>query len=63
MKIYTTSASSVASEIAPDAMVSEAWEAVGASLERLCVIAGTSSLQKLMGEGTAQLGLNGPKIP
>ena len=55
MKKYTTSAATVASDIALDALVSEAWDAVGASFERFCVMAGISSLQKMMGEDAAQL--------
>ena len=55
MKECTTSATSVTSDIDLDALVSEAWDAVGASFERFCVMAGISSLQKMMGEDAAQL--------
>ena len=45
MKNHTTSTSAVTSDIDLDTMVTEAWETVGASFERFCVMAGISSLQ------------------
>ena len=45
MKKYTASATSVTSDIDLDDLVSEAWDAVGASFfKRFCVMAGISSL-------------------
>ena len=53
MKNHATFTSAVTGDI--DAMVTEAGETVGAGFERFCVMAGVSSLQKMMGEDAAQL--------
>ena len=55
MKSPETSTSAVTSDIDAGAAVSEFRNAVGANLERLCVMAGTSSPRKMTGEDAAQL--------
>ena len=50
MKTTTTSATALASAANVHALVKEAFDAVGASFERFCLMAGIESLTQMLGE-------------
>ena len=58
MQEYTTSATSVTSDIDLDALVSEAWDAVGASFERFSPqgVQATASPEDRTGKPSQQTG-------
>lgn len=55
MKKFSTSALALASKSEMTAAVEGAWEAVGMSFERFCLIAGMASLTQMLEEDTQQL--------
>ncbi|MDA3887432.1 MAG: IS256 family transposase [Allgaiera sp.] len=55
MKRATTSALALASRTEMTAAVEEAWEAVGASFEQFCLVAGLSSLTQMLEEDAREL--------
>ena len=54
MEAVTASSTPVAIDIALDAVVSEAWDAVATSFERICPEAGISGLHSMTGEDAAK---------
>ncbi len=60
MKKSSTSALALASKSEMTAAVAGAWEAVGMSFERFCLIAGMASLTQMLEEDTQQLGRETP---
>ena len=55
MKKHATSTAAFASGVELDALVLAAWEGVGASFERFCVMAGITRLQQMLSEDAERL--------